>query len=413
MSDYETIQSLFSSNPKLPKYSHKRWVKIHPTNNNYADTGNGLTQAINYNCRNVSDKLINYQDGYLLIKCRATRAALDNRPFAPKNSSALVEQCIIRLNGQELDNTRYNYVFVDMLNALEYSHDYSKIEEGNTYALNTNMTVANNLGHTTRKLLIPEADNNQLDYSIKLPFTYLSTFFRALDFPILNNEIELDITYRLGNSIVRDVNADGAITVAIRSTVMYLPIVELPTEYESKLLKTISDGFSKELVWNRLTNRIYRTENNAINKEIEPSINGIRKLYFVAVPVAKWGNQNHTESTSNTTLTNCNIVIDSEDFYPQDILTDEELYQLTSELFNMQGKDPNTGALLSFSNFKNVNRYYCFDLSRQKVFESDPRKAQSIRFKGTINQQSHLLFFLAQEKRTSIDMKNPYNTSTV
>ena len=106
-------------------------------------------------------------------------------------------------------------------------------------------------------------------------------------------------------------------------------------------------------------------------------------------------------------------MIDSEDFYPQDITTDEELYQLTSELFNMQGRDPNTGALLSFSNFKNVNRYYCFDLSRQKVFESDARKAQSIRVKGTVNQESHLLFFLAQEKTTSIDMKNPYNTTTV
>jgi hypothetical protein len=79
----------------------------------------------------------------------------------------------------------------------------------------------------------------------------------------------------------------------------------------------------------------------------------------------------------------------------------------------MQGKDPNTGALLSYSNFRNVNRYYVFDLSRQRVFESDPRKAQSIRFKGTINQASHLLFFLAQEKKTSIDFKNPYNTSTV
>lgn len=239
MSDYETIQNLFSNTQQLPKYAHKRWVKIHPTNNNYANNGNGLTQAINYNCKNISDKLVNYQDGFILVNCRATRAALENKPFAPKNSSALVEQSIVRLNNQELDNTRYNYVFVDMLNALEYSHDYSKIEEGNMYALNTNMTIANNLGHTTRKLLIPNAADNQLDFTVKLPFKHLSTFFRALDFPMLNNEFEIDVTYRLTNAIVRDVDGDGEITIAIQATVMYLPIVELPTEYESKLLKMV------------------------------------------------------------------------------------------------------------------------------------------------------------------------------
>ena len=411
MTDYQTIENLFSETPNLPKFAHKRWVKIHPTNNNYDDNGNGITQAINYNCKNIADKLVNYQDGYILLSCRASRAELTEKSFAPKNSSGFVEQSIVRLNNQELDNTRYNYVFMDILNALEFSHDYSKIEERNMYALNTSMTTATNIGHTTRKLLISAADDNQADFTVKLPLCYLSTFFRALEFPILNNEFEFDVTFRLTNSIVRD--AGDEITIAIRSTVMYLPIVELTADYESKLLKSISSGLSKKLVWNRLTHRIFRDQNGAINKEIESSINGTRRMYFIAVPTGKWDSQSHTESTSDTTLTNCNIVIDSEDFYPQDLTSVEELYQLTSECFNMGGADHNTGALLSFSNFRNVNRYYCFDLSRQKVFESDPRKAQSIRFRGTVNQASHLLFFIAQEKTTTIDFKNAYSTTTV
>ena len=78
-----------------------------------------------------------------------------------------------------------------------------------------------------------------------------------------------------------------------------------------------------------------------------------------------------------------------------------------------EAKDILAGAMLNFVDFRDVHRYYAFDLSRQTVFESDPRKSQSIRFRGQLGANSRLLVFLAQEKQTAFDFTNPENTITV
>ena len=79
----------------------------------------------------------------------------------------------------------------------------------------------------------------------------------------------------------------------------------------------------------------------------------------------------------------------------------------------MGGKDANTGSLLDYKIFLTQNTFYVFDLSRQKIFQSDPRKSQSIRFRCTPSANCQLLCMLAQEKETTIDFINPLNTKTV
>ena len=87
--------------------------------------------------RNIADRLVLYHEGYILLTVQVSRAALDDGEAVPKNSSEMITQSIIRLNNQELDNTRHNNVYIDILNALEYSHDYSKVAEENMYAFDT------------------------------------------------------------------------------------------------------------------------------------------------------------------------------------------------------------------------------------------------------------------------------------
>ena len=170
----------------------------------------------------------------------------------------------------------------------------------------------------------------------------------------------------------------------------------------------------KSLIWYKLTSRVTpgHVANHESDQEIEPTINGVKRLF--CFPRNRFdADQTAIETISDIQLNNFNIVIDSEDFYPQNVQSDEEAYQLISECFNMGGKDKNTGSILDFQKFRTLNRFYAFDLSRQKVFESDPRKAQSIRFRGTPSANCSILFFLSQEKKTTIDFIDPSNTVTV
>ena len=413
MADYQELSNLFDKQITLPKYTHKRWVKIHPAQNDINDNGNGLTQAIHYKCSTVSDRLVNYSDGYILLTITASRAALANKEVVPKGSFAFINQAVVRVNGQDVDNSKYNFVSVPILNSLEYSNDYARVAAQYCYSKDTSGDHQNNSGHTTRKGQIPDAGNNELKFSVKIPLKYVSTFFRALDFPLINQVFEFDITYRTNNALLREGGA--AVTCAIDSAILYLPVVELPNEYQAQLLKKMSSGsMTKSLVWNRLHDRVGPAAvNGRQDIQLEASLDGVRKLYCVAVPTARWDNQEHIESTSDTKLTAINIVLDSEDLYPQDIQNDIEAYELVAENFSMGGRDPTTGAVLDYNDWLSTHRYYVFDLSRQKVFESDPMKAQTIRFRGTLSANSRLLFFIAKEKVTTFDFTNPSATKTI
>jgi hypothetical protein len=79
----------------------------------------------------------------------------------------------------------------------------------------------------------------------------------------------------------------------------------------------------------------------------------------------------------------------------------------------MGGTNYHSGSLISFPEFKNVYRLYVFDLSRQKIFESDPRKSQAIRLRGDTSGACRLIVVLAQERVTKINMTDPSKTLTV
>jgi hypothetical protein len=143
-------------------------------------------------------------------------------------------------------------------------------------------------------------------------------------------------------------------------------------------------------------------------------------MYVMAVPIANWNNQTHSDTTSNIQIRDINITIDSEDFYAQNIRNDHEAYDMLQECFNMGGTNFNTGSLIAFPEFKNVYRLYAFDLSRQKIFEIDPRKSQAIRLRGEVmpthgdnNARCRLIVVLAQERVTKINMTDPSKTLTV
>ena len=92
--------------------------------------------------------------------------------------------------------------------------------------------------------------------------------------------------------------------------------------------------------------------------------------------------QEYSMFMSGIQVLDLNVEIDSKQLFNTNVLNDHEIYKLISECNNMQGKDVNTGCLISYNDFINNTRIHCLDLSRQEVFEADPNKAQTIRLRG-------------------------------
>jgi hypothetical protein len=267
--------------------------------------------------------------------------------------------------------------------------------------------------------------NNQFQIELKIPLVYLSTFFRRLSCPIINNMLELEVELRLKNCLLRGMatgagaNAVAAVhasEVVVTNTELHLPIVELPSDVEKTFFGMISSSsYTKEITWDRLNITVSEDEvNGPFDRQITPSLPGVKKMYVMAVPIARWNNQTHSDTTSNIRIRDINITIDSEDFYSQNIRNDHEAYDMLQECFNMGATSYNIGSLISFPEFKSIYRLYVFDLSRQKIFESDPKKSQAIRLRGDVrDNRCRLIVVLAQERVTKINMFDPSKTLTV
>ena len=139
--------------------------------------------------------------------------------------------------------------------------------------------------------------------------------------PLINCKVKLSLTWHK-NCILSSVADDS--TFAIADTKLYVPIVTLKTEDNTKLLKLLSKGFKRPIYWNeyKVTPNKNYDANVYIRERLDASIQGVGKLFVVA-----YGKENDdaTENSyrkyflSRMKIKHYNIEIDGRNFYNQSI----------------------------------------------------------------------------------------------
>ena len=75
--------------------------------------------------------------------------------------------------------------------------------------------------------------------------------------PLINCEIELALDWSANCVIISTNNANQVPILAVRETNIYVPVVTLSTQDNSKLLPQLKNGFKRTITWNKyLINRI-------------------------------------------------------------------------------------------------------------------------------------------------------------
>ena len=166
---------------------------------------------------------------------------------------------------------------------LEYSKNYSKTTGSfwNYYRDELNSGLGG-------------ANNNIIKWYYKeiiVPLKYLSNFWRTLDTPLINSEINLPLTWSdncvLTSKAKRD--ADPAInnptnaTFKITDTKLYVSIVSLSTENDKTLLEQLGAGFKRTIKWNKyrleMTNH---TQKNNLNYLIDITFAKVNRLFALS-----------------------------------------------------------------------------------------------------------------------------------
>jgi hypothetical protein len=419
MGDFNDIERLFQNEMKLPQFKTKRWIIIPDSNkNNYNDH-----MLIKYNCKDHKDKLVAYHNGYIKIKgyieSTSGTPLQANDDIAFRNGSySIIDDCKVKIENNDIDHSKYNYLTMTVLNLFEYSNDYGiSIAESYGFVKDIKNVAGDNTGHSKRKLFLGTFAAAKFPFVIKIPTSHISPFFRRLSFPIINHtvEIELNVANRLENCLLRAAGAQKS-KVTIETTELVLPVVELSSDYDVKFMNKLkSRSFPQSLDWEEL--KVYEIANMStgqINYEIDSAVCGINRLFVLAIHEDNWEKQTNVDTFMNTTLTNINVVLDGDQFYPQNINDDEFAHELLKECFNNGGGDNDKGTCLTYLEWKTCYKIYAFVLSRQKVLESDPRKAQSLRFKCNLPAGNYkLIFIVCCKKHTDLDFCNSYNLKNI
>ena len=136
-----------------------------------------------------------------------------------------------------------------MYNLIECSNNYSKTS-GSLWQYykddpNDNLTDSESFKSKvkiTRK--IPD-DGNTKDVDRFVPLKYLSNFWRTLEMPLINCEVNLTLTWSKDSVIT---NSTGEGKFEITETKLYVPVVTVSTKDNEKLPQHLKSGFKKQLV---------------------------------------------------------------------------------------------------------------------------------------------------------------------
>ena len=219
---------------------------------------------------------------------------------------------------------------------------------------------------------------------ITVPLKYFSNFWRSLEMPLINCEVELSLSWiencvLSGGENINDgvvANAGTAATFKITDAKLYVPVVTLSTEDNAKLSKLLGEGFKRSIYWNKykvIDNRVVEIADNNEEKYIrellDSSYQGVKRLFVFAYDNTAGNNQVSVDSYQKYLLPrvkieNYNIEIDGRNFYDQSINDSIKQYDEIRKILARQGDDYTTACLLDFAYFEKSYRSIAADLSK-------------------------------------------------
>ena len=203
--------------------------------------------------------------------------------------------CICEINNTQADNARDIDIVMSMYNLIGYSDNYSKTSgslwqyckdippvDNNNAIVNFAETNLTDSFNSKAKIKGQTGDDGIKNVEIMVLLKYLSNFWRTLKIPLINCEINLILTWSTSCVIVSTNVANQNAAFEITDTKLYVPVVTLSTQDNSKLLQQLKSGFKRVINWNRYLSKpeFLRRDPN-LNHLVEPSFQGVNRLFVL------------------------------------------------------------------------------------------------------------------------------------
>ena len=100
---------------------------------------------------------------------------------------------------------------------------------------------------------------------------------------LINCEVNLILTWSADCGIIYTDVANQIPTFTVTETNLYVPVVTLSTQDNAKLLPQLKSVFKRTVSWNKyLSKPELLTQNPNLNHLVEPSFQGVNRLFVLA-----------------------------------------------------------------------------------------------------------------------------------
>ena len=233
-----------------------------------------------------------------------------------------------------------------MYNLTEYSDNYSKTSgslcqyckeipavDGDGNIVNFDGANATDSLNFKTKISRQTDDDRRIDIvEIMVPLKYLSNFWRILEMPLINCEVEFILTWSENCVIIYADVANQVLTLTITETNLYVPAVTLSAQDNAKLLPQLKSGFKRAISWNKyLPKPEFLAENANLNHLIESSFQGVNRRFVLAFEDDAQRTSNKRYYIPNTEIKDYNVMIDGKNIFDQPVKNDEVTYEIINK----------------------------------------------------------------------------------
>ena len=136
--------------------------------------------------------------------------------------------------------------------------------------------------------------------------------------PLINCEVNLILTWSVNCVIIYADVANQIPTFTITETNLYVPVVTLSTQDNAKLLTQLKSGFKRTINWNKyLSKPELLAQNPNLNHLVEPSFQGVNRLFVLAFEDDAQRTSNKRYYLPNVEIKDYNVMIDERNFFDQ------------------------------------------------------------------------------------------------
>ena len=266
--EYQKIANLIDDDAsnQPSKFKTRNWVEI----NDESRGAYNVNSQIKFKTTMLKSSLRDYSDAYILVKgtisvnnTAAQGAANNTNKKVILKNCAPFTNCISEINNTQIDNAKDIDIVMPMYNLIEYSDNYAKTT-GSLWqycedipALDANNEITNftedNLTDSFKfkaKIIGETGNDGTKDVEI-VPLKYLSNFWRTLEMSLINCEVNFILTWSSTCVLIATNIQNQAATFAITDTKLYVPVVTLSTQENTKFFQQLKSGFKRVINWNK------------------------------------------------------------------------------------------------------------------------------------------------------------------